>query len=143
MLQGGLAVFGCPGQVYSLQSVSSWKTVRSCYFILPFSDVRRRGPREPRFSIFPEVARIALEVQLQSELHKPRIARPLDAAEVRAVGRIPIGLEELGVVERVEELSPEFQPGPLAELRDLLEADLPIVDSRSAANGPRGIPNRT
>src|SRR5258708_4322043 len=99
------------------------------------------APRAASFEPFMN-SNYALEVELQRELHQPWITGALDPSKVRTIGGVPIGLEELRVVESVKEFSTEFEPGPFAERRDFLEADLPVVDARTAANGPRGVTNR-
>src|SRR2546427_4869261 len=100
--------------------------------ILP--DIKPRGPREPPLESSPNSSN-SLEVELQSELHKSRITGSLHAAKVRPVRDISIGLEELGVVERIEQLSVEFEPDSFADRNLLLETKLPVIQTRAAADG--------
>src|SRR5712664_2819041 len=95
---------------------------------------QRRGPRRAASLALAAFFLVPLERQLQGELDQPGIARALHAPEIAAVGEVPLRLKELRVVEGVEKLSSKLQLEALAERRNLLERNLPVVDSRPAAN---------
>ena len=86
---------------------------------------------------------MASEVKLQRELDKARIPRPLDASKIRSICKIPIRLEELRVVECIKKLAAKINFVPFADGGALHKPNLPVIDSRSAADGPRRISNRS
>src|SRR4029077_11207797 len=110
----------------------------SQYVTKPFPE-REKGAAglEARLATLAFLA--ALERQLKCKLYQTRIARALDSSEIASVREVPVRLKELRVVESVEQFAAKLQFEALAERRNLEEGDLPIVDSRSAANGPRRV----
>src|SRR5260370_5687808 len=85
----------------------------------------------------------ALEGHLQSELNQAWIPSALHASEIASVREVAVWLEELRMVESIKQFPTELQFEPLADRRNFQERNLPIVDSRSAANRSRGIPDRS
>src|SRR5437016_8261981 len=84
----------------------------------------------------------SLEVQLQRELHQSRVAGPLDAAKVGAIGCIAIRLEELCMVKHVEDFGPELHAITLADAGLLQHGQLRVKGSRPAADRPRCVTDR-
>src|SRR5216684_3507619 len=80
-----------------------------------------------------------LENQLQRELNLSRVSCTLDAAKVRAIGRIAIGREKLRMVPGVKELRAEFGAQPLRDGRGFQNRQIGLTDGRSATNRPRGV----
>ena len=75
-------------------------------------------------------------------MNQARIADAFDAAKVRLAGDAAVGVNELGVVDDVEELSAELQARPLGQFRLLEHRDIEVVDARPAADGTRGVSDR-
>src|SRR5882757_1287709 len=83
----------------------------------------------------------ALEGQLQRELHQARIPRALHAPEITSIGEVAVGLKELSMVERVKQFASKLQFESLADRRELLEADFPVIYSWATADGPGRVAN--
>jgi len=70
-------------------------------------------------------------MKLERELHQTGPASLRDFTE-SGVKTISVGIQKLGVIESVEEFSPEFQQFGLAKGGSLEKRNVPIVDARSA-----------
>ena len=80
---------------------------------------------------------IRLERKFYRELNISRVADALNAAEIRSVADVAVGVQELRVVKEVKEFGPELEVFALPDRRDLLDREIKIPDSRSAAEGTR------
>src|SRR5258708_16506003 len=92
------------------------------------------APKRPDLLGAPQLFqlfRLALEVELQRELHQARIARPFHAAEVAAIGCVAIRLVELRMVEQIENLSAKLDSVPLADISVLQNSDISLQRARS------------
>src|SRR3954468_22954723 len=72
---------------------------------------------------------------LQCKLYLARRSCALHLAEIRTVGDIAVGIQELRGVEDVEELGAELDGLALLDLCDLLDREIEVLDPRSAADG--------
>ena len=78
-----------------------------------------------------------LKRKLQSKLNIPRLARMLDAAEVRSIADIAVGVEKLRMVKNVEELGAEFEVFGFADRQLFLNGEIEVIDPGSAAESTR------
>ena len=98
------------------------------------SDAQKRPERAGAPAKLP-----LLKGYLQSELDESWIPRSLHAPEVRPVGGVAVWLRKLRVIESVEKIRSELQFKPFADGRYFHNGEVPVVNSRPAANGPRGV----
>ena len=78
-----------------------------------------------------------LEIELQSQLHEPWRACPFHTSEIRAVRDVAIGVEELRVIRKVEDVPAKFHPSSFCNLRALLERNIRIIQPGPAADATR------
>ena len=80
---------------------------------------------------------IRLERKFYRELNISRVADALNAAEIRSVADVAVGVQELRVVKDVKKFGAELEVLALADRGDFLYRKIKIPDSRSAAEGTR------
>src|SRR5579864_45530 len=90
-----------------------------------------------RSPVFAASGKERLKEKLGCQLNQTRIARPLDAPEIRAVGDTAIWIIEPGVVHQVEHLRPKFQTFALGQGHGFVDGEIPVVDARAAADRAR------
>ena len=78
---------------------------------------------------------VRLEEKLQRKLHQSGIAGLGDLSELRAIGKIAVWIEELGVVEDVEELGTEINAPGFRKPNGFQYRKIGVADVRSAADG--------
>src|SRR5260370_30029203 len=81
----------------------------------------------------------SLEEKLQGKLHQARVASLSDLAELAAIATVSIGIEKLGMVEKVEYLAPKINPLRFRYMEALEHCKVRVADVRAAADGSRGI----
>jgi hypothetical protein len=77
-----------------------------------------------------------LEIKLQSKLDFSRLARLQDLSE-RCVAEVPVRIYELGLIEKIENVSAELEVLRLRQRNPLRERNVPLIFSRTAADRTR------
>ena len=80
----------------------------------------------------------ASEIELQGKLNDPGITRLGDLTEVIVESEV-IRIEELGMIERIKQLCPEFQGFTFCEAEGPPESQVEVVAARSAEDVSTGI----
>src|SRR5579872_1665378 len=77
--------------------------------------------------------------QLQSELNQPRTPGRAHQAEA-GVGHVSVRQSEVRVVEGVEHLGAELEPGALRHSDIFLDSDIPVGDAGAGQHVPSRVP---